>query len=139
MSIKPGRYFIQSVADSSHFVGTGPVPPIYPPFPAPLRSVGGFIRDVFEVKSDGGDKYTLKTHDLWVGFDEDNNVRLVQAGGKSVTWAVDRANGPGLFRFKLPDSDKYWTASNDDDYAPIRLEGANGSPLQEWRFVPYDE
>ncbi|QRW10322.1 hypothetical protein RhiLY_09321 [Ceratobasidium sp. AG-Ba] len=139
MSIRPGHYFIQSVADEAHFVGTGPVPPVYPPFPAPLRSVREFIKDVFQVKDAGGDKYTLQTHDLWVGYDQDNNVRLMPYGAKPVEWSVNPASEPGTFVFKIPNTDKCWTVLGQDDFAPIRLEGQNGQPGQQWRLVPYSE
>ncbi|KAG9074134.1 hypothetical protein FRC06_010912, partial [Ceratobasidium sp. 370] len=91
MSIAPGRYCIQSCATSDHFVGTGPVPPVYPPFPAPLRSVRDFMKDVFDVMPMGDGTYRVKTHELWVGYDEDNNVKLIYQ--KPVAWEAKPCNG----------------------------------------------
>ncbi|KAG8699322.1 hypothetical protein FRC08_005374 [Ceratobasidium sp. 394] len=139
MSIEQGLYYIQTLDNPDHFVGTGPVPPIYPPYPAPLRSLREGFKDVFEVIPKGGDKYQLthKALRLHVGCDNDMNiVKLLPQESKPMTWAIDRGNGEGSFRIKLPDSDKYWTIPNDDDW--IRLEGANGSPQQEFRFLRLD-
>ncbi|KDN38345.1 hypothetical protein RSAG8_09549, partial [Rhizoctonia solani AG-8 WAC10335] len=79
MTIEPGKYLNRSIDQSDHFVGTGPVPPVYPPFPSVLRAVKGLMKDAFEVTSKGTDKYGLKTHDLHAGYENDN-VRLIPEG-----------------------------------------------------------
>ncbi|KAF8684021.1 hypothetical protein RHS04_01594 [Rhizoctonia solani] len=138
MSLEPGRYFIQSLKNSSYFAGTGPVPPVWPPYPAPLRLVEGFIKDIFEVKSDGDNKYTMRVRSLWVGHDGDANVKLVGQGGNPVTWSVESTNGEGQFRIKVPNSNKAWTVSSEGYYTPIQLEEENGTALQEWKIYPIE-
>ncbi|CAE6487712.1 unnamed protein product [Rhizoctonia solani] len=73
MSINEGLNFIQCANDEGNFVGTGPVPRIWPPYPSPLRHLTENWKDRFDVKSLGGDKYTLKVKslDLYVGYDND--------------------------------------------------------------------
>ncbi|CAE6468055.1 unnamed protein product [Rhizoctonia solani] len=136
MPIDEGQYYIQSFDNDQKFVGTGPLPPVHPLPPAPLRTITDSLKDVFELKPLGGDNYILthKIHHIDIGYDQNHNVSLLPLGDSTVVWAINRGNGEGRFRIKLTDSDKYWTATDDDSYAPIELHGSNGSSAQEWKF-----
>ncbi|CAE6336515.1 unnamed protein product [Rhizoctonia solani] len=133
MSIEQGKYFIKSLGSESLWAGVGPVPPVYPPYPSPLRGVVDQIRDPITVTPVGGDNYTLKIGRTAIGYNEEGIVRLVPYGDQDVKWAIDRGNGEGQFRIKIPNSDKYWTHSGEA-FEPIRLEGANGKKTQLWKF-----
>ncbi|CAE6487704.1 unnamed protein product [Rhizoctonia solani] len=44
MTIEPRKYINRSISQSDHLVGTGPTPPVYPPFPSVLRAVKGLMK-----------------------------------------------------------------------------------------------
>ncbi|KDN38343.1 hypothetical protein RSAG8_09547, partial [Rhizoctonia solani AG-8 WAC10335] len=136
MSINEGLNFIQCANDEGDFVGTGPVPRIWPPYPSPLRHLTENWKDRFDVKSLGGDKYTLKLKplDLYVGYDNDL-VKLIPMGGPPQTWCIE-ATGDGIYTLKHPDSDQRWTAVDDEDRGPlIKLQKKNDAPSQAWRLL----
>ncbi|CAE6474732.1 unnamed protein product [Rhizoctonia solani] len=139
MAIREGRYFIQSADDKGDFVGTGPVPRVWPPFPSPLKHLPENWKDVFEIKS-LGDKYTIthKTLGLHVGYDDDNLVRLIRMGGVPQPWCIEKT-GHGAYCIKHPDSNKCWTTTQEDYGPMIKLEGESGAPSQGWRLELYED
>ncbi|CAE6426257.1 unnamed protein product [Rhizoctonia solani] len=135
-SIVPGgKYFLLNFGSNS-YAGVGPVPPIYPPYPSPLRPIGHTLKEPFSLEPKQGNKYVI-THKLLrlsVGYDDEGIVRLTRQGGKEIQWVILDGYGPGRYRLKATDSERYWTMSREDGRDVIKLEGENVDSSQEWRF-----
>ncbi|QRV81573.1 hypothetical protein RhiJN_09588 [Ceratobasidium sp. AG-Ba] len=97
MSIQAGVYSFRSLLDPSIFVGTGPVPPVYPPYPAPLRSIEAAYKDPIDIQPTTGGHYVLKAHSQFIGYNG-TDVKLLPLGGPAVEWAIIQGNGPDVFR-----------------------------------------
>ncbi|CAE6514412.1 unnamed protein product [Rhizoctonia solani] len=114
---------------------------MFPPSSMPLKILGQ-ITERFTVKPLEGGMFELTAQrgSYGVGYGPEDvvYVKPMQGGNKPEYWSVEPANDQGCYRIKLPDKDKYWT-NYVDDLPQLRLEAANGSPNQEWRFVRVDE
>ncbi|KAG9082266.1 hypothetical protein FS749_006986 [Ceratobasidium sp. UAMH 11750] len=132
MSIDQGKYLIRGNTDSDrNFVGTGPVPPIYPPPDSPLRGVPAGMKDLFTVRRSGDSTYTLNIRDRVVGYYRDNDMVMVK-NGEPQDWAIEPAGGDRYY-ICVPDADLCWTLS-DDEFA-ITLKPRDGRDNQLWTFI----
>ncbi|GJJ73088.1 hypothetical protein EMPS_05446 [Entomortierella parvispora] len=141
--IEPGTYLIQTIDDK--YLSIGPVPPVIPPLDIPARLSARPRDHLWEVRpaDDGG--YTIRevqrrrrgepTNVYGLNRNEDEAV-ILSARKAPQSWAVDSA-GEGLFTIGVVNQDSLATV-NEDEYPPIILQPANGSPDQRWRFVRVD-
>ncbi|KAF8712225.1 hypothetical protein RHS03_01202, partial [Rhizoctonia solani] len=134
ISIPPGKYYLVNVASGS-YAGVGPVPPIYPPFPSPLKAVGHVIKEPFTLEPKGEGKYiiTHKALRLPVVYDDEGIVRLARQGQKATEWVIVRGYRPDRYRIKTDKDDLYWTVG-EQNWDPIKVEDENNDSSQEWRF-----
>ncbi|CAE6462827.1 unnamed protein product [Rhizoctonia solani] len=133
--IPGGKYCIVNVGTGS-YTGVGLVPPVNPPPPSPLKPIVRIFREAFTLEPKEGDKYIIahKTFRMLVGHDDEGIVRLIPPGGKEVQWIIVDGYGPGRYRIKAVDSDKYWRMSREGKWGSVKLEEENGDSDQEWRF-----
>ncbi|KAF8684020.1 hypothetical protein RHS04_01595 [Rhizoctonia solani] len=133
--IPAGKYYLVNVASGS-YAGVGPIPPIYPPFPSPLKAVGHVIKEPFTLEPKGEGKYiiTHKALRLPVVYDDEGIVRLARQGQeKGTEWVIVRGYRPDRYRIKTDKDDLYWTVG-EQNWDPIKVEAENNDSSQEWRF-----
>ncbi|QRV96032.1 hypothetical protein RhiJN_24050 [Ceratobasidium sp. AG-Ba] len=135
MSIQAGTYSLRSVLDPTIFVGTGAVPAIYPPYPAPLRSIEAAYKDAINIQPTTGGYYVLKAHGQFIGYNG-TDVKLLPLGGTAVEWAIVEVNGTDVYRLELPNQGKWWMTSGVK-YTTIQLVDDDESLSEEWSILPY--
>ncbi|GJJ73086.1 hypothetical protein EMPS_05444 [Entomortierella parvispora] len=137
--IEPGLYIIETLDD--RFLSIGPVPPIYPPVDVPVRlSNSPPLEEIWDVRpvDDGG--YTIRQRGdskMTYGLNQDQGKAVIVSARKAPqSWAVNNA-GDGLFTIGVVNQDSLVTV-NREEFPPVVLRPANGSPDQHWRFVRVD-
>jgi hypothetical protein len=139
-AIESGLYLIQDV-NSGLFLGSEPVPLVYPPMDAPIRLFPGHHHFVkrWNVKETGDGALIIfagrSSPDDYKIVSKDNHV-VVSAQKAPEAWAVESA-GEDTVQIKLPYQDKVFT-TNFDEYSQIALEPAQGLPNQRYKFIRLD-
>ncbi|KAJ7346317.1 hypothetical protein DFH08DRAFT_937547 [Mycena albidolilacea] len=123
LAIAPGRYIIRN-REMGTLVSIGGGQPLSlsrSPFPAPVGQ--------WNVEKSGQDEYTIINDDVAVLAYENT----LFAGNRIDNFSIEDA-GNDLLVIRATDSNRVWTAANDD--ATVHLEDDEGSNSQRWVFVP---